>query len=338
MTAGNNGTGTPENDDPFAYLYHQEGGAPEDGSTGGGATGGRGGYGYPGPSTPQPGVPRTSYNQVSRVGERQYGQQQGQGAYGQQVPQQGQTHGQQPPQYGQQQANAQYGGPAPQPGGPGQPGNGGNSRGGGRGPNSKGLLIGALSVVAVVVVGIGIAMISNADDNGKDDQAQQSGGPAGGVKDKPSEDPKATKAPAGKLPKADAATMRLEGAAATGKDVPGAKANGGTYVGGLNTVGSAAIWSADVDRAGQYKMRVTYGVPGKDGDLTLSVNGKPNTKPVNMGNFTGAKAGEWDKGWTNTWSLVQLNKGTNTIKLSCETGNKCDVNLDQVWLEKPGGS
>ena len=55
MTAENNGTGpAPGGDeDPFAYLYRQEG------STGATAQ--------------QPGVPRRSYNQVRAVGERQYG-------------------------------------------------------------------------------------------------------------------------------------------------------------------------------------------------------------------------------------------------------------------------
>ncbi|MEV4440203.1 carbohydrate-binding protein, partial [Streptomyces sp. NPDC049577] len=49
MTAGNSGTGTagtPENDDPFAYLYRSEGG---DGTQGGNQ-----------PAGHQPGVPRTS--------------------------------------------------------------------------------------------------------------------------------------------------------------------------------------------------------------------------------------------------------------------------------------
>ena len=55
-----------------------------------------------------------------------------------------------------------------------------------------------------------------------------------------------------------------------------------------------------------------------------------------MKNFANAPEGDWEKGWTRTWSYVQLNKGTNTIKLSCESGNQCDVNLDQVWLKRQG--
>ena len=68
MTAGNNGASTPEDDDPFGYLY-------EDGQAAGAQQPRQGGYGYPAPAA-QPGVPRTSYNQVRTVGERQYGQQQ----------------------------------------------------------------------------------------------------------------------------------------------------------------------------------------------------------------------------------------------------------------------
>ncbi|MGH3324801.1 MAG: hypothetical protein ACRDOV_10335, partial [Streptomyces sp.] len=66
MTAENDGTGaTPAGDDPFAYLYRQQGG---DGSTA--------------PTAPQPGAPRRSYSQVHTVGERQYGGGQYGGQYG----------------------------------------------------------------------------------------------------------------------------------------------------------------------------------------------------------------------------------------------------------------
>jgi hypothetical protein len=109
MTPGNNGASTPEDDDPFGYLY-------ADGQANG-AQPPAGGYGYPG-----------SVNRVRTVGERQYGQ----------VPQQ-QTYGQ--PAYGQ--PNAHYAAPETVPGaapttrqapvGPGTDTGGG--RGGG--PNTK---------------------------------------------------------------------------------------------------------------------------------------------------------------------------------------------------------
>ena len=59
MTSGNNGASTPEDDDPFGYLY-------ADGQANGAQppSGGGYGYGYPG-----------SVNRVRAVGQRQYGQQ-----------------------------------------------------------------------------------------------------------------------------------------------------------------------------------------------------------------------------------------------------------------------
>lgn len=67
MTPGNNGASTPEDDDPFGYLY-------ADGQANG-AQPPSGGYGYP-----------NSVNRVRPVGSRQYGQQ---GPAPQAPPQQG---------------------------------------------------------------------------------------------------------------------------------------------------------------------------------------------------------------------------------------------------------
>ncbi|MER6843662.1 CBM35 domain-containing protein [Streptomyces platensis] len=300
MTAGNNGADTPENDDPFAYLYRSEGGE-------GGAQGSAG----DGAAARQPGVPRTSYNQVRAVGQRQYGQQ---------APQQ--------VTYGQQ--NAHYAAPETLPGGDRTrpaPANGGQEPRRGR----NGLLIGAVSVVAVVCIGIGVAMLTN----GKDSQDDTAGkpGPTAGDKVEPGDKPTNKPAP-GKLPKQDAGSLRLEGGATTAKDVPGARSPGGAYVAGMNTEGAAATWSLDVEAAGKYKLWVGYGVPGKDANLTLNVNGTADSRPIRLKNFAHAPEGAWDKGWTRSWQYVQLNEGTNTIKLSCESGNQCDVNLDKVWLAR----
>ncbi|MFI9028732.1 carbohydrate-binding protein [Streptomyces sp. NPDC053560] len=313
MTAGSNGTDTPENDDPFGYLYRSEGGeAGAQGQSGAGA------------AVRQPGVPRRSYNQVRAVGERQYGQQQ----YGQSYGQQAQAP--QQPAYGQ---NAHYAAPETLPGGGARNGHGGHGAGGsGQGPrrNRNGLLIGAIAVVAVVCVGIGVAMISNSDD-GKGEEAGGAGASASesaGPSAKPSDKPAAVD-----LPKADAGSLRLDGSATTAKDIPGARSSGGLYVTGMNTPGSAATWKMDVPKDGQYTVFVGYGVPGKDADATLSINGKARDSGLNMKNFAGAQEGDWEKGWTRTYAYVQLNKGTNEIKISCEQGNKCDFNLDQVWLK-----
>lgn len=274
MTAGNNGASTPEDDDPFGYLY-------EDGQTAAnGAQARRGGYGYPGPAS-QPGVPRTSYNQVRTVGERQYGQ----------VPQQQQPYGQQP-QYGGQQ---QYGRPpapygqspdahyaAPETGGaatrtvPAQ--RGGDGRGNGGGPNTKGLLIGAVAVVAVVVIGITAALLSNGDDD-KNADGTPTGGPTAGESAEPSDDPGKKDPEADKpveLPKQDAATLKLGAPAVLAKDIKGAKGADGAYVTGFNTVGASVTWRADIATAGEYALNVRYAIPAKDANATLTVNGKAN--------------------------------------------------------------
>ncbi|MFF7410659.1 carbohydrate-binding protein [Streptomyces lydicus] len=302
MTAGNNGADTPENDDPFGYLYRSEGGqggAP--GSTGDGA------------ATRQPGVPRTSYNQVRAVGQRQYGQQSQQVTYGQQ--------------------NAHYAAPETLPGGDRTRPTPTSGHGGAPEPRRRnGLLIGAVAVVAVVCIGIGVAMLTN---NNKNDDGATAGkpGPSAGDSVKPSDGP-AQKPKPGRLPKQDAGSLRLDGGATTAKDVPGARSAGGTYVAGMNTPGASATWTMDVDAPGRYKLWVGYGVPGKDENLTLNINGKAESRPINMGNFAHAPEGAWDKGWTKTWSYIQLNKGTNSVKLSCESGNQCDVNLDKIWLTR----
>src|SRR5882757_1264736 len=98
MTAGNDGT--PENDDPFAYLYRSEGGEQQE------------------PEALQPGTPRTSHHQVTRVGERRPPQQPATGGYGyppQSQPGQGGYGGGQQQQYGAA-PTQQYGAPqgAPQ--------------------------------------------------------------------------------------------------------------------------------------------------------------------------------------------------------------------------------
>ncbi|TSB21459.1 carbohydrate-binding protein [Streptomyces benahoarensis] len=293
MTAGNTGSDTPGNDDPFGYLYRSEGGE-----------GGAGGDG----ATRQQGVPRTSYNQVRAVGERQYG-----GASQQSGP-------------GRQ--NASYAAPETLPGGE-------RARTPQAGPpappqrNHKGLLIGAVAVVGVVCIAIGIAMLNNSG-KGADNKAQPSETVSASEEPehKPTEKPSKTP-----LPKDDAGSLKLGGTAATSKDIPGARSAGGVYVGGMNTPGASATWTLNVEEPGAYKMWVGYGVPGKDQNLTLTVNDKRDPRPLNMGNFANAEEGAWDK-WTSTWQRVPLNKGTNTVTLSCEDGNKCDVNIDQLWLEK----
>ncbi|MEV7087689.1 CBM35 domain-containing protein [Streptomyces sp. NPDC093085] len=335
MTAGNNGANRPEDDDPFGYLY-------EDGQAAAGAGQRRqGGYGYPGPAS-QPGVPRTSYNQVRAVGERQYGgpqaTQQQQAGYGQQ------QYGHSP--YGQQTAQQQA--PAAQqlPGQRGgHGGHGGGGRGGrGEGPNTRGLLIGAVAVVAVVVIGITAALLSSGDDKNTDAGAgntdpgtsvgqspdASSSASADGGGDGDSEGGDSSKDGIG-LPKQDAATLQLGPPAALATDVKGAQGTNGSYVTGFNAVGASVTWTADIEKAGSYALSVRYSIPAKDANATLTVNGKANNSPLGLKNFINSDDPDLAKNWQTTWAPVELEKGKNTLKISCEEGNQCDAILD--WLE-----
>ncbi|MEV0316935.1 CBM35 domain-containing protein [Streptomyces sp. NPDC050658] len=308
-TPGNNGEQTPSapqgDDDPFGYLY-------EDGQAAGATPpGGGGGYGYPGP--------RSSYNQVRAVGDRRpaYGQQQAQQTYGQQVP---------------QQPNAYYAAPETQPGGgaPTAPQHMPATGGRGRGPNTKGLLIAAIAVVAVVAIGIGAAMMFGGDDK---EDPQAGGKPSQAESVEPSEKPSKPADEPVELPKTDAKALKLEGGTTTASDIKGAKAAGGVYVAGLDKAGAQVTWTVNgIPKAGTYSLRVRYGVPGKDANANIILNGKKETRPLNMKNFSGAEEGDWEKGWSNTWAVIQLNKGTNTIALACDQSNICGANLDQLWL------
>lgn len=305
MTPGNNGASTPEDDDPFGYLY-------ADGQARG-AQPPSGGYGYP-----------NAVNRVRTVGERQYGQQAGQ-------------YGQQQGAYGQPNAHYQAPETLPGGGGPGSRQQGHGSGGGrGRGPNTKGLLIGAIAVVAAVVIGIGIAMSSSGDseDDAAGGDTGTSSAPTSGesVEASPSAGESAPEEE-GELPKTDAKSLLLGGNANATSDVSGAKSDGGVYVGGFNSVGSSLTWNVNgIPEDGKYTLHVQFGVPGKDADATLSINGTAQDRPLNLANFAKSPEGDYEKGWQSTWSNIQLNKGTNEIKISCEQGNSCDVNFDQMYL------
>ncbi|MFJ7628357.1 carbohydrate-binding protein [Streptomyces sp. NPDC097595] len=318
--AGNNGASTPEDDDPFGYLY-------ADGQAAGAQPPGQGGYGYPGPAA-QPGVPRTSYNQVRTVGERQYGQQgppqQGYG-YPPQAPPQG--------QYGQ--PSPQYAAPETYPGGaattqvPQQGGRGGGSGKGG--PNTKGLLIAAVAVVAVVLVGIGAALMTGDGDKDKKAEANSSQEPGSEVEESPTPETSPSASAPAELPKQDAASLHLGGTAQLDNSVKGAKSANGQYI-NLNEVGRSATWTVDVPEDGEYTLFVTYGVPGKDAKTSLTVNSE-DPRDINMKNFANAPEGDLEKGWTTTYAYVNLVKGQNTLMISCNEGDQCDANLDQLSLK-----
>ncbi|MCX4477722.1 carbohydrate-binding protein [Streptomyces cellulosae] len=305
MTPGNNGASTPEDDDPFGYLY-------ADGQANG-AQPPSGGYGYP-----------NSVNRVRPVGSRQYGQQ---GPAPQAPPQQG--------AFGQ--PSAHYAAPETLPGGAPtartQP-----SRGGGRGggPNTKGLLIGAIAVVAAVVIGIGVAMLSGDDDDKGGDEAgpsptatQQSGEPSPSSSEEDKEEEQF------KSPTIDAKALRLSPGVTTASDVEGAQSDGGIYVTNLNQPGASVTWTVDgIPKGGPYTVFFRYSTADEPQSMTLTVNGKPFGSKLNMDNFAEAKGGDFSKGWTKTYAWPTLNEGTNTISLSCGDGDKCNVLLDQVWIKE----
>ncbi|MFB6551489.1 carbohydrate-binding protein [Streptomyces sp. NPDC056405] len=322
MTPGNNGASTPEDDDPFGYLY-------ADGQANG-AQPPSGGYGYP-----------NSVNRVRPVGTRQYGAPQGQAAqtaaYGQAAPQQQGTYGQQQGAYGR--TNAHYAAPETFPGGgaptaPQQSAHGGG--GGRRGPNTKGLLIGAVAVVAAVVIGIAVAMTSSGSEDDKGGN-EAGGGTAPTQSDTTEPSPSASDGAEEevKLPAVDAKALRLSPGVATASDIEGARSDGGVYVANLNQPGASVTWTVDgIPEDGLYTLFAGYSAAGEDQSMTLTVNGKEFGSKLNLGNFTGAKDGDFAKGWTKTYAWPTLNKGTNTISLSCADGDKCNVLLDQFSLKK----
>jgi hypothetical protein len=324
MTAGQDGT--PENDDPFGYLYRNEGGE------------------QPEPVAPQPGMPRTSHHQVSRVGERRVANPNQPPAYGYPQPQsQSYDQGQGQQQYGRSQAGppqqrAQQGyepaasGPRQQPPGGGR--RSGHQSGGGAGAaNRKGLLIAAVAVVAAVAVGIAFAM-TNSSGDGKDEAVKPTPSVSGPATTAPSTEPTASAAPAPfDSKRVDAATLSLAGGAKASTQWPGASAANGTYVDTMTGVGASVVWAVTVPQDGAYTFFVTYGNAGQDATLTLAVNGKPRTDPVKLKNY--GSYTDWARAWSNhTYSWVDLKKGVNTLSLTCAPGNQCAVNLDQVRLKQ----
>lgn len=294
MTAGNNGTNPPEGEDPFGYLYRSEDGA----SSGQGQ---------------QAGVPRRSYNEVRAVGDRRYGQQRSQ-------------PDQSPSPY--------YAAPETQPGGdPSSPPPSRRARGGGSQgpPRRNGLLIGALAVVGAVIIGVGAAIAFSDDET--DTDAKPGPGPSQSAEPTEEETPEEQRPEENDkpLPQENASSLRLENGLEVQKVVEGSRAKDGSYIGGFKE-GSQAIWAPTVPEAGKYTVYVGYSVPGKDADATLVVNGKPEGRPLNLSNFANAKAGEWDKGWTQTYALVNLEKGQNQIAVSCQKDNECTAMMDRIWL------
>jgi Carbohydrate binding module (family 35) len=343
MTAGTSGSGnaTPEDDDPFAYLYRQEGGEDPagDGTAvmppyGGTAqtqqygTQQYGGQQYAG----QPGVPRTSYNAVTRVGQTTYGQR-AQGGYG--YPPQQPPTAQYAPQQGHPQGAPPHGHPEPghAPDGYGPRGGGTGGRraaGGPGGGGNRGLLIAAVAVVAVVATVIAVVVALGDNDDGKpqaEPRASTSTSTSGRAGSTPSAAPKSDLPPV-----TDAASLPLLGGAQASTEHPGAFGQGGQYVDHMNAPGATVTWKVTVPDAGQYRFNVRYANAGGDAKATVVVNDK--SQSINLGNFSGQN--DWAKAWTRSFGLVTLVKGENTIAVTCGPGDQCGFNLDQFALTKSG--
>ncbi|MFE9610361.1 carbohydrate-binding protein [Streptomyces sp. NPDC006012] len=315
MTPGDNGASTPEDDDPFGYLY-------ADGQARG-AQPPSGGYGYP-----------NSVNRVRSVGERQYGQQ---APYGQQPPA---GYGDQTAPVQQQgaygQSNAHYQAPETFPGGgpaTRQPTYGGGGRNG-RGPNTRGLLIGAIAVVAAVVIGISIAMFNgNSNDaKGGDTPSASAATDGSGSGESASSGPSES---AGTEPGVqDAAALALAGGAQVGTQYTGAKAAGGKYVEQMTQPGASVSWKVDVPKAGTYDLWIRYANAEKGAaSATTVVNGKPMSYKADLKNY--GKEGDWNA-WYRSYVSVQLDKGSNTVAVTCGQGDACHFNLDQLALFQEG--
>ncbi|WP_369390123.1 carbohydrate-binding protein [Streptomyces sp. CG1] len=302
MTPGENSPSTPEDDDPFGYLYAdgQARGAQPPSS----------GYGYP-----------NSVSRVRAVGERQYGQQP---QYSQStIPQQG--------AYGQ--PNTHYQAPETLPGGapPSSPRSAPPAPGR-RGPNTKGLLIGAIAVVAAVVIGISVAMLNGSDDKKTGNQANTT--PSQSQSQGPS--PSGSSSAASGAMETDAGKLQLAGGAAAASDVKGSASSDGSYVGNLNQVGSSMTWTVDnVPTDGPYTLFVNYSATGADQAMSVTVNGEKFGSPLKLRNWTGAKDGDFANGWTKSYVWPTLKKGSNTISISCSPGDKCNVLIGKLKL-KPG--
>ncbi|MCX2968854.1 MULTISPECIES: hypothetical protein [Streptomyces] len=341
MTAGHNGTQPPEGDDPFGYLYRQEGGqqAPAQ----------------------QQGVPRTSYHDVRAVGERRYGQHQGHGPQAQ--PASGYGYPQGPPPgrrsggYGYPQAppaappdaaypNAHYAAPETQPGGREAARRTAAAKGGGSGTRRNGLLIGALAVVGAVVIGVGAALTFSGDDDpgkpGTDAVAGDGrGGDDPGQQDErepqPGDEQASDEKETAELPSEDASSLRLDNGPLVAGEVSGSKARDGKYVTGLDQPGATVTWSTEVPEAGTYRLYYGYTVPGKDMKLSLQVNDAAQPQNVNFKNFAHGPEGAWEKSWTYTYAEVRVDEGQNVFRLTCAEGDQCDVAVDRVWLAPDGG-
>lgn len=314
---GNNGTSPPEGDDPFGYLYRQEGGA----------------------AGPPPAPPQPSYRQVRPVGERTYAGQQGGYGY--------------PPQ---QQQNAYYAAPETQPGG-GYPGGPGPGRYDDEEepPRRNTMLIGAIAVVTAVVLGVGAAILFSGDDDkgGDEGQSQQDPGPSdnnpgeGDDGDDPDGDDDGEDEDDGEDDDEDAfepleavltSITPLEGAYVNTGGISGARSADGSYVDGLNQENSTIVWNFEFDGTpGDYRLFIGYSVPDKDQKMSLAINEQIRDDKINFDDYLNGRDAERSQRWFSTFRVVSLKEGANAVYIGCAKGDTCDVLIDKMEIVENGG-
>ncbi|GAA2140344.1 hypothetical protein GCM10009760_23450 [Kitasatospora kazusensis] len=319
-TAGSNGAPEdPADDDPFAYLYR-----PAEGEA-------------------AASQPRNSYARPMEVGRAQYGQPQ----YRQQPPQAQPPYAGAPQQHAGQQPHApqhaQPTGPLPQQSRYAErsrPQPGEERPSGGRG---KAAVIGAVAVVAAIAIGAGIAL--SGGDPGKKDTASapHSGAPAthgsASAPASPSASPSASAAGswAGGTTVGDASGMTLSGGSRKANQVAGAKSAGGTYVDGMNTVGSTVSWDVNLSGATSFQIWLRFNNTGANATATVSVDGTPTFTPIKLNNYSAGSPPE--ASWYPSWvSGTVTAPGKHTISVSCGQSDQCGFLLDQVAITDASGS
>jgi hypothetical protein len=285
------GPANGEPDDPYGYLYR-----PGPGQE-------------PPPSGATPGRVMPQYVQVGQT-------QPGVLAYGQPQPSQ--------PPVMPQQAGPQE---------PQQPPGGGRRSGDG-GKRSNGPLFAVLGVVLVVAV-VAVAVLMLNGDGDKGDKAASTATVTQEVTTEASNStgPTATtSAGAGQFGRVEAENAQLSNLTAG----PGGKGASGSVVVGWQN-GSSLTWVVDAPEKGSFNLVLQYNnpAPAKDPSgnrsvvhLTMAVDGKANSRPVNLYGLGNPDA------IGDTWGMVELKKGVNTITVTCTEPAGCPISVDSLHLQK----
>jgi uncharacterized repeat protein (TIGR02543 family) len=101
--------------------------------------------------------------------------------------------------------------------------------------------------------------------------------------------------------------------------------SGTGFVGGMDTVGSAAEFKVNAPYAGSYSINLRYSNGSDNIDKTMSmyVNGMKIRK-IDLFSF-----GDWNR-WSDRYDNVDLKTGENTITYKYDSGDGGNVNLDSI--------